>query len=118
MLFLESISQMLGSIVTPVALLLASAGVMSEINIVKILLPHNFVMDIVDIPKTNSTSPLRALTVALAGTLGVGNITGVASALICGGPGAIFWLWMGSIVVLAVKYAVVYRAVLFRQMKI
>ena len=117
MLFLESISQILGSIVTPAALLLASVGVMSEINIPKILRPHNFIRDIVDLPQTSGTSPLRALSVALAGTLGVGNITGVASALICGGPGAIFWMWVGALVVLSVKYAEVYLAILFRQMK-
>ena len=41
-------------------------------------------------------SPFRALTVALAGTLGVGNITGVAAAILLGGPGALFWMWISA----------------------
>lgn len=116
MLLLESLSSVLGTVITPIFLFLSSVAVMSEVNILKILNPRNIIRDLTDLPKTTGTSPLRALTVALAGTLGVGNITGVASALICGGPGAIFWMWIGAIVVLGVKYAEVYLAVLFRQM--
>lgn len=115
MLLLESLSSVLGTVITPIFLFLSSVAVMSEVNILKILNPRNIIRDLTDLPKTTGTSPLRALTVALAGTLGVGNITGVASALICGGPGAIFWMWIGAIVVLGVKYAEVYLAVLFRQ---
>ena len=43
-------------------------------------------------------SPFRALTVALAGTLGVGNIVGVASALYLGGPGAVLWMMLSALV--------------------
>ncbi len=50
-------------------------------------------------------SPLRALTVALAGTLGVGNIVGVASALLIGGPGAVLWMVLGALVAMVLKYA-------------
>jgi AGCS family alanine or glycine:cation symporter len=60
-------------------------------------------------------SPFRALTVALAGTLGVGNIVGVASAISLGGPGAVFWMWVSAILVMALKYAEVSLAVKYRQ---
>ncbi len=50
-------------------------------------------------------SPARALTVALAGTLGVGNIVGVASALLIGGPGSVFWMVLGAMVAMVLKYA-------------
>ena len=50
-------------------------------------------------------SPFRALTVALAGTLGVGNIVGVASALYFGGPGAVFWMLVSAVVAMVLKYA-------------
>ncbi len=50
-------------------------------------------------------SSLRALTLALAGTLGVGNITGVAVALLFGGAGAVFWLWVGGLAAAILKYA-------------
>ena len=44
----------------------------------------------------DGNSPFRALTLALAGTLGVGNISGVALALAYGGAGAIFWMWVSA----------------------
>ncbi len=60
-------------------------------------------------------SPFRALTVALAGTLGVGNITGVAAAILLGGPGALFWMWVSALCTMLIKYAEVYLAVITRQ---
>ncbi len=56
-----------------------------------------------------------ALTVALAGTLGVGNIAGVASAIALGGAGAIFWMWVSAILAMALKYAEVVLAVRTRR---
>ena len=47
-------------------------------------------------PRGEGTPPLRALAVALAGTLGVGNIAGVASAIYMGGAGAVFWMWVAG----------------------
>lgn len=47
----------------------------------------------------------RQMTVALAGTLGVGNITGVGVALSVGGPGAILWMWVGALATMLLKYA-------------
>ncbi len=41
-------------------------------------------------------SPFQALTTALAGSIGTGNIVGVATALTLGGPGAIFWMWLAA----------------------
>lgn len=48
---------------------------------------------------------LSALAVALGGTLGVGNITGVASALAVGGAGALFWTWVSAILSMGLHYA-------------
>ena len=53
----------------------------------------------------NGVSPLRALSVSLAGTLGVGNITGVAVALILGGAGSLFWMWISAFFSMILKYA-------------
>lgn len=61
------------------------------------------------------TSSFRALTVALAGTLGVGNIAGVATAITAGGAGAVFWMWAGALVAMSVKYAESSLAVRCRQ---
>lgn len=60
-------------------------------------------------------SPLRGLCMALAGTLGVGNIVGVASALYLGGPGAVFWMVFSGLVVSVLKYAEIVLAVRHRR---
>lgn len=52
----------------------------------------------------------RALTVALAGTLGVGNITGVILALAVGGAGAIVWMWISGCLAMLIRYAEVVMA--------
>lgn len=44
----------------------------------------------------NAISPFQTFTTALAGTLGTGNIVGVATALAAGGPGAVFWMWVSA----------------------
>lgn len=50
-------------------------------------------------------SSFKALCVALAATVGTGNIVGVATAVKVGGPGAIFWMWMAAFFGMATKYA-------------
>ncbi len=65
--------------------------------------------------RTSRRSSVRALTLALAGTLGVGNMVGVASAISLGGAGAVFWMWMSAIVAMIVKYAEIVLAVRHRR---
>ncbi len=60
-------------------------------------------------------SPFRALMQALAGTLGVGNIVGVASALRIGGAGAILWMWISAALAMILKYAEILLAVCHRR---
>lgn len=66
---------------------------------------------------SKNTSPFRALTLALAGTLGVGNISGVAIALSCGGAGALLWMWISAAFAMIVKYAEIVLAVHYRTHK-
>ena len=56
----------------------------------------------------------QALSSALAGTIGMGNIAGVAVAITVGGPGAVFWMWMTAIVGIATKFFTCSLAVMFR----
>ena len=49
--------------------------------------------------------------------LGVGNITGVAAAILLGGPGALFWMWVSALCTMLIKYAEVYLAVKTRQQR-
>ena len=56
-----------------------------------------------------------ALTLALAGTLGVGNIVGVAAALVGGGCGAIFWMWVSAFFAMILKYSEIVLAMRHRR---
>lgn len=55
--------------------------------------------------KRGERSPFQAVTLALAGTLGVGNMVGVAAALKEGGAGVLFWMWLSCLAAMVVKYA-------------
>jgi hypothetical protein len=59
-------------------------------------------------------SHYQALTTALAATVGVGNIAGVATAIHIGGPGAVFWMWITGLLGMASKYSEAFMAVRFR----
>ncbi len=59
-------------------------------------------------------SHFQALSAALAGTIGLGNIAGVAVAVKLGGPGAIFWMWMTAIVGVGTKFFTGTLAVMYR----
>ena len=56
----------------------------------------------------------QALTTALSGTLGMGNIAGVAVAITMGGPGAIFWMWVTAVVGVATKYYTCTLSIMYR----
>jgi len=59
-------------------------------------------------------SQFGALAIALAATIGTGNIIGVGTAIVCGGPGAVFWCWLCGIFGIATKYAEGVLAVKYR----
>lgn len=62
-----------------------------------------------------SISQFQSFTTALAGTMGTGNIVGVATALTAGGPGAIFWMWVSALFGMMTKYAEIVLGILFRR---
>jgi len=59
-------------------------------------------------------SHFGALTTALAATIGTGNIVGVATAVVAGGPGAVLWIWLTGVFGIATKYAEAVLAVKYR----
>lgn len=59
-------------------------------------------------------SSFAALCTALSATIGTGNIVGVATAIVAGGPGALFWMWVAALVGTATKYAECLLAVKYR----
>ena len=60
-------------------------------------------------------SPFSSLMTALAATVGMGNIVGVATAIVLGGPGAVFWMWLTGFLGMATKYSEALLAVKYRQ---
>lgn len=60
-------------------------------------------------------SHFAALMTALAATVGIGNIVGVATAITMGGPGAVFWMWVTGLVGMATKYSEAVLAVKYRE---
>ena len=62
-----------------------------------------------------SVRPFQAVATALASTVGVGNIAGVATAIVLGGPGALFWLWVSGLFGMCTKYAEIVVAMHYRE---
>lgn len=60
-------------------------------------------------------TPFQSLMTALAATIGTGNIVGVATAMVLGGPGAIVWMWISALFGLSTKYAESLLAVKYRE---
>ena len=65
--------------------------------------------------KEESQSAFKAMATALGGTIGIGNIAGVATAIVAGGPGAIFWMWLSGFAGMMTKMAEVCLAVTYRR---
>lgn len=67
-------------------------------------------------PKGEGTvTPLQALTSALSSTVGAANIVGVPAAIMFGGPGAVFWMWLVALFAMAIKFSESVLAVHYRE---
>ena len=85
-------------------------------------LPFRFIRHAIDILRGKYDDPndpgdishFAALSSALAATIGVGNIAGVAVAVTVGGPGAIFWMWLSAVVGMATKFFTCTLAIMYR----
>lgn len=64
---------------------------------------------------TSGVSPFQAVSTAMAGTIGTGSIAGIATAIECGGPGAVFWMWVSALLGMVTKYSEILLAVKFRE---
>ena len=60
-------------------------------------------------------SPFQSLMTSLASTIGTGNIAGIATAIVLGGPGAILWLWLAALLLMVVKYSEGLLAIKYRR---
>lgn len=103
----------------PMLILLVGTGVYLTILLKGMqfrVLPHAFKL-IFDKERGHlgDISHFAALMTALAATVGIGNIVGVATAITLGGPGAVFWMWMTGLVGMATKYSEAVLAVKYRE---
>ena len=105
--FLELLDGLLGSAYFPIVLL--GAGVFSR----SILVPTNPLLQAclgvlfgryAEKEDPGDTSHFQALSTALSGTVGTGNIGGVAFAIFLGGPAALFWMWATAFVGMTTKF--------------
>lgn len=67
-----------------------------------------------DLNEAGQLRHYQALSTALAGTVGMGNVSGVAVAITMGGPGAIFWMWVSALLGVSTKFFTCSLAVMFR----
>lgn len=103
----------------PMLILLVGTGVYLTILLKGMqfrVLPHAFKL-VFDKERGHlgDISHFAALMTALAATVGIGNIVGVATAITLGGPGAVFWMWMTGLVGMATKYSEAVLAVKYRE---
>jgi len=66
---------------------------------------------------SGALTPFQAFMTALAASIGTGNIAGVATAIVSGGPGALFWIWVYGFVAMAIKFGEATLGLSFRQIK-
>lgn len=102
---------------TAVPVLLISAGIFYAIRLrfFHIIHPIRILKALTRKNTASGISPFKAVTLALAGTLGVGNIVGVSAAIGLGGFGAIFWMWVSALCAMLLKYAEIFLAVKHRR---
>ncbi len=101
-----------------VPLLLCAAGIFygARLRFFHILKPLSVIRGLRSERTSDGVSSAKAVTLALAGTLGVGNIVGVSSAIHLGGFGAVFWMWISALLAMILKYAEIVLAMRYRRL--
>ncbi|MBR2500144.1 MAG: sodium:alanine symporter family protein [Clostridia bacterium] len=64
---------------------------------------------------TSGVTPFQAVATAMAGTIGTGSIAGLATAIVSGGPGAVFWMWISALLGMVTKYAEILLSLKYRE---
>ncbi|MBQ6701802.1 MAG: sodium:alanine symporter family protein [Clostridia bacterium] len=63
----------------------------------------------------SGVTSFQAVATAMAGTIGTGSIAGVATAIVAGGPGAVFWMWMSALLGMVTKYSEIVLSLYYRE---
>ena len=93
---MEIINKYLSGTLVPIVLFLYSVFFFIRLRAHPMINPRLIVKSVFKKKEGNGVSPIKAVIFALAGTLGVGNILGVASAIALGGAGAVLWMWVSA----------------------
>lgn len=101
----EKIVSVLSGVVTPALIFGCGALFSARLGFFWLFHPLKTARTLKNASAKGGHGSFRALTVALAGTLGVGNIAGVATAITAGGAGAVFWMLVSSVFAMGIKYA-------------
>lgn len=104
----------------PLLILLTGGGL--YLLIYSKFLPYRYLRHSIEVLRGKYDNPddpgeinhFKALSTALASTIGMGNIAGVAVAIAIGGPGAMFWLWVSAVIGMATKFFTNTLAVMYR----
>lgn len=104
----------------PLIILILSTGIFLTIRLRglqfhKLILAFKYMFKNEKDGTSGEVSSFAALCTSLSATIGTGNIVGVATAVVAGGAGALFWMWIAAIVGIATKYAECMLAVKYRQ---
>lgn len=102
---LELLNKYIIGVAVPAALIITGIYYTLRLRAFHILRPGVMLRGMLGGSRSGGVSPVQALSLALAGTLGVGNIVGVASAIWLGGFGAVFWMWVSALAAMLLKYA-------------
>lgn len=112
---IDKINAILSGVAVPALLLLTGLFYGCRLKFFHLFKPKAVIRGLKSEKRTGGISSGKAVTLALAGTLGVGNIVGVASAIYLGGFGAVFWMWISALVAMVLKYAEIVLAMRYRR---
>jgi AGCS family alanine or glycine:cation symporter len=114
---LKFINDNIISVFTPILLIVSGLYFSFRLKFFYLRHPIKMIRSMLKRQKKGGISPFRAVTLALAGTLGVGNIAGVASSIAIGGFGSVFWMWISALVAMVLKYAEIVLAIAHRRVE-
>lgn len=112
---MEHINKYLSGVLLPIALAFFAVFFLLKLRGAPLIHPMAMLRSVFGKGEKERSSSVRAVIFALAGTLGVGNIAGVASAIALGGAGAVFWMWISAFLAMVLKYSEVVLALVHRR---
>ena len=112
---IEFINKYLFGVAVPIILIAAGIFYAMLLRLFHVRHPRTIIKALTKKNTESGISPFKAVTLALAGTLGVGNIVGVSAAIALGGFGSIFWMWISALCAMLLKYAEIVLAMRHRR---